>query len=267
MALITLLTDFGLRDEYAGVMKGVIATLNPGARVMDITHGIDPQDVIHGATILAAAYAYFPPGSIHVAVVDPGVGGTRPILAVDCNGHRFVAPDNGLLDRVLMDHSADRAVYVENRRYFLEPVSQTFHGRDIFAPVAAHLAAGLPLTELGPAADRSNLVRGVVPHPRPVGSDGLGGQVVAVDRFGNLMSTIRANDIKAMVERQPEGQMMVEICGHTIVGMANAYDSVAPMTLLAIIGSRGLLEIALRGGSAQDRLKAGKGDPVRVYLR
>ena len=154
MALITLLTDFGLDDEYVGVMKGVIAGIHKDARIVDITHQIGPQDVVHGAFILAASFSFFPRGSIHVAVVDPGVGSTRRILAVETGGHRFLAPDNGLMERVLIGQANATIVSVENERYFLKPVSATFHGRDIFAPVSAHLAKGLPLHQLGPRIDQ-----------------------------------------------------------------------------------------------------------------
>ncbi|BBO81650.1 hypothetical protein DSCO28_22160 [Desulfosarcina ovata subsp. sediminis] len=264
MSLITLLTDFGLRDEYVGVMKGVVASIHPRATVVDITHGIDPQDVTHGAYVLAAAYTYFPAGSVHVAVIDPGVGGKRRILAVECGGHRFVAPDNGLLDRVLADRPAASAVYVENQRHFLKPVSRTFHGRDIFAPVAAHLAAGRGLDELGPPVDRPQLVRGIVPGSRFKGAACLEGCVVAADHFGNLLTTIHAGDIARLVGRGDRKQVMVHVGGQAIHGIASSYDSVPPLTPLAIIGSRGLLEISINGGNAQQRLGAAKRDPVRV---
>jgi S-adenosyl-L-methionine hydrolase (adenosine-forming) len=263
--LISLLTDFGTRDEYAGVMKAVMAGINPQARIVDITHGIDPQDVIHGAFILSAAYGYFPAGTVHVAVVDPGVGGARRILAVECGGYRFVAPDNGLLERVLADQADTLVVTVENQRYFLRPVSRTFHGRDIFAAVGAHLAAGLPLSELGPVLDRRSVVSGVVPGCRFAAPDRLEGTVVAIDRFGNLMTSIDAAAVETLARRSAGSRLVVELAGSPIGGVVPFYDSVDKLHPLAIIGSRGLLEISINCGNAGRILKAGKKDSVRVY--
>lgn len=266
MALITLLTDFGTRDEYVGVMKGVIAGINPDARVVDISHSIDPQDIVQGAFILAAAYPYFPAGTVHVAVVDPGVGTARRVLAVACGGHRLVAPDNGLLERVLARQADIIAVCVENPRYFLKPVSDTFHGRDIFAPVAAHLAGGLPLTELGPVIDQQTMVTGVIPRWRFSTSTCLEGRVVALDRFGNLMTNIDAAGIDMLVRRFPGRQLTVELGDKRIDGLVNTYAGAEANRPVALIGSRGLLEIAVNRGNARQFLKADKNDVVRVRL-
>ena len=265
MPLITLLTDFGSRDEYAGVMKGVIAGIHPAARIVDITHHIDPQDVVHGAFILAAAYRFFPSGSVHVAVVDPGVGGGRRIVAVEGRGYRFLAPDNGLLERVLADLPSATVVAVENPRYFLHPVSRSFHGRDIFAPVAARLADGLPVTELGPTLERRSLVGGVVPDWRILEGGRLEGAVVAADRFGNLMTNIDAAAITRMEAIGSGGDLKVEVGGRAVGGIVTAYEKVPRQALLAIVGSRGLLEISVNCGNAQERLGAVKGDRVIVY--
>jgi len=267
MPLITLLTDFGLRDEYVGVMKGVIAGIAPRARVVDITHAIDPQDVVHGAFILAAAYAYFPVGSIHLAVVDPGVGGARRIIAVECAGHRFVAPDNGLLERVLDGHADIRVVAVENRRYFLAQVSQTFHGRDIFAPVGAHLANGLPLIRLGSGVGRNTLAAGVVPRCKLADAGRIEGRVVAVDRFGNLMTNIDAGTLRGLTRGATTDRVVVELAGARIDGIATSYGQVARNAPLSIWGSRGLLEISVNQGDAARILGVGKGDGVRVMLK
>lgn len=266
MSLITLLTDFGTQDEYVGVMKGVIAGINPDARVVDISHHIDPQDIVQGGFILAAAAPYFPAGTVHVAVVDPGVGGMRRILALECGGQRFVVPDNGLIERVLADQSPIAAVSVENQRYFLKRVSHTFHGRDIFAPVAAHLAAGLPLTELGLPVDRESIVSGVVPQCRFSTQNCLEGMVVAVDRFGNLMTNIDAATIDRLAQRVAGKKMIVELADKQIGGIVASYDHVARHTPLALIGSRGLLEISVNCGNARQALDAGKRDRVRVRL-
>jgi S-adenosylmethionine hydrolase len=264
MTLITLLTDFGTRDEYVGVMKGVIAGINPDVRIVDISHHIDPQDIVHGAFILAAAAPYFPDGTVHVAVVDPGVGSSRRILAVECGRQRFVAPDNGLLERIMAHHQVSEAVSVTDPRYFLDRVSCTFHGRDIFAPVAARLAAGLSLRELGPVVDRQSIVCGVIPRCRFSSQDCIDGAVVAADRFGNLMTTIDAAALDRLRRRTGGKPIVVELSGKAVGGLVASYDRVPEGSLLALIGSRGLLEISVNCGNARQVLNAQKYEAVRV---
>ncbi len=264
MASITLLTDFGTRDEYVGVMKGVIERINPHARVIDISHAVAPQDIVHGAYLLAATFRFFASGTVHVAVVDPGVGGRRRILAAEGEGYRFLAPDNGLLERVMGGLAVDTLVSVENRRFFLSPVSRTFHGRDIFAPVAAHLAKGLPLRELGPAIDRSRIVDNVLPGCRRSETGAIEGVVIAVDRFGNLMTNIEGASIEPLRGRNGAGRVAVELAGQPIGDLVDTYQHVEPLAPLAIIGSRGLLEISVNGGDARQMLGAQRNDPVRV---
>jgi len=266
MALITLLTDFGLDDEYVGVIKGVIAGIHTDVRTVDVTHQIDPQDVVHGAFMLAAAYSFFPSGTIHVAVVDPGVGSGRRILAVESAGHRFLAPDNGLLERVLDDRTDATVVSVENKRYFLSPVSQTFHGRDIFAPVAAHLACGLDLHQLGPIVDRHTMVTGVVPRCRFPSRHVIEGQVVAIDRFGNLLTNIDQIALEQLQHRFPGSAISVQLAKRCIHGIATDYQQGAQHMPLAIVGSRGLLEISVNCGSAHHLLGVDKKDTVRVTV-
>ena len=265
MAIITLLTDFGMQDEYVGVMKGVIAGLNPDATIVDICHHIAPQNIVHGAFILAAAYAYFPTGTVHVAVVDPGVGGKRRILAVDYDGQRFVVPDNGLIEQVLVGASPSAVVSVEKSRYFLASVSHTFHGRDIFAPVAARLAAGLPLAHLGPAVDPASMVSGVVPRCGFCKPTCIEGVVVAVDRFGNLMTNIDAASIDRLAQACPRKKMIVELAGRHIGSIVASYDHVPRQSPLGLIGSRGLLEISVNCGSAKKQLRAQIADRVHVH--
>lgn len=264
MALITLLTDFGLRDEYVGVMKGVIAGIHKDAQTVDITHSIQPQDVVHGAFILAASFSYFPPGTIHVAVVDPGVGGQRRILAAELAGHRFLAPDNGLLERVLADQTDVSVVSVEQEQYFLTPVSRTFHGRDIFAPVAAHLANGLQLDQLGPVVDRQILVTGVVPWCRFSAKHEIEGVVVAIDHFGNLLTNIDGLALDQLQHRFPGSDITVQLADTCIRGIASTYHGGQVGMPLAILGSRGLLEISINCGNAHHMLDAGKNDAVVV---
>jgi S-adenosylmethionine hydrolase len=266
MALITLLTDFGIQDEYVGVMKGVIARIHPDTRTVDITHQLDPQDVAHGAFILAASFSYFPDGTIHVAIVDPGVGGERRILAVEAASHRFLAPDNGLLERVLADQTDMTIVSVENERYFLSPVSHTFHGRDIFAPVAAHLACGLPLCELGPVVQREQIVTGIASPCRFDSARAIDGLVVAIDRFGNLMTNIDAATLEQLERRFPGAAMTVELAGRRIHGIASTYQNGSSHAPMAILGSRGLLEISVNCASAHQILGVGKNDRVRVSV-
>ena len=266
MALIALLTDFGTQDEYVGVIKGVIAGVAPDIRVVDICHHIEPQNVVHGAYILAAAVPFFPVGTVFVAVVDPGVGGQRRILAVEHGGRRFVAPDNGLVERVIGDGSGAAIVAVENRNYFLDPVSRTFHGRDIFAPVAAHLAAGLGLNELGPPLEPDAIVTDRIPRCRFAAPDRLQGEVVAADRFGNLMTTVDATAIGRLSRRAAGRQMVVTLGVKPIGPIVATYEQVAKYAPLAVIGSRGMLEISVNCGSARQVLSAEVGQIVGVQL-
>ncbi|PID40397.1 MAG: hypothetical protein CR984_03425 [Proteobacteria bacterium] len=266
MGLITLLTDFGIQDEYVGVMKGVIAGIAPDARVIDITHQIPPQNIVQGAFILAAAYPYFPVGTIHVAVVDPGVGTSRRLIGLACNGHRFLAPDNGLLEKVVAGQPEPSAVALENRRFFHEPVSRTFHGRDILAPMAAHLAAGCRLTDLGPAIDRQSMVSGVIPLYRRVSERCIQGCVVAVDRFGNLMTNIDAAAVASLQRDADHGELAVEVNGTPVGSPVKAYGDVPFNCLLAIFGSRNLLEIAVNGGNARELLGVDVHAEVHVRL-
>lgn len=192
--LIALLTDFGLKDAYVGVMKGVIARINPEATVIDITHEIRPQDVLGAALVLASAYPYFPKWSVFCSVVDPGVGGKRRIIALQTKNHRFIAPDNGLLAFVCKREEVLKSVSVEEKRYFLEEVSSTFHGRDIFAPVAAYLAKGLELEKFGPEAQRMTKL----PWPEPQAqADTLIGKIVYIDHFGNAISNVDSKLLKS----------------------------------------------------------------------
>lgn len=250
---ITLLTDFGPKDTYIGVMKGVIATVCPHAVIEDLSHGIAPQDVHEGAFLLAQSYSYFPPGTIHVAVVDPGVGGERSILGLEIDGFRFLAPDNGLLGGVLSGRTPDQVVRVENERFFLQPVSATFHGRDIFAPVAAHLAMGVPLGELGPVHEGAI----EMPWPLPRSEGGyLRGEVIHVDHFGNCITNLRASQVDA-------GTVTCNAdAGERRIPVAHHYSAVAVGGTLALAGSSGYVEISVRDGHAADQLGIKRGDPV-----
>jgi hypothetical protein len=259
--LITLLTDFGLTDEFAGVVKGVILGICPQASVVDLSHGIEPGGVYQAGLMLAASYHYFPLGTVHCAVVDPGVGSKRRIIAANHGGHFFVAPDNGLLALALADNPPQSAVIVENSAYFLNPVSATFHGRDILGPVSAYLAKGVALKNLGPSIDWKEVAS--LPFSRPLVEQGkIIGSVVAADRFGNLVTNLGAQDLRSLVERTRAANLSFCLAGKTIDGLARCYADVAPKSPVAVIGSRGYLEIAVRDGSARHFFAAEPGAGV-----
>jgi len=253
--VITLLTDFGARDHYAASMKAVIASRS-SARVIDITHEVAPQDVAGASYQLACCRGYFPAGSVHVVVVDPGVGSDRRAVAVAAGGYRYIAPDNGVLDMALSGAEVVEAFEVREERFFLQPVSATFHGRDVFAPVAAAVFEGCPLSELGPPA--GELVHLDLPHCRLEGGVAEG-SVIHVDRFGNVVTSVA----EGLVGGREVAR--VEIGGFG-VPFARTYADVAEGHVLAYWGSGGFLEIAVRGGSAADVLSAGVGRPVLVRL-
>ena len=263
--VITLTTDFGLTDSYVGVMKGVILGIEPTATVVDLCHGIRPQDVAEAAFVLGTAWNYFPADTIHVAVVDPGVGGPRRGIALRTAAATFVGPDNGIFSYVLAEAGVSvsqsglraiapvaLAVELSEPRYWLPGPSATFHGRDIFAPVAAHLAAGVPLVALGSAVDEIQLLPVTRPERRSDGS--LAGHVLHVDQFGNLITDIRRSDLVGLTDP------CFTIRGRRIRGLRRYYAE-AP-GLCALVGSSGRVEIALRGGSAAAELGADTGEPV-----
>lgn len=254
--LITLTTDFGVRDPFVGVMKGVILGICPDARLVDLTHEIEPQDIQGAQLALESAVGYFPPGTIHLAVVDPGVGSARRPLALEAGRQCFVGPDNGLFTFALADPGWT-AVTLEASQYRLPEVSRTFHGRDVFAPAAAHLARGVALAELGrPARD---LLRHPLPVARREGPD-LVGEVLAADRFGNLITSITAAQLGGA---PPVG---VEVAGQALGAPRAAYVEGERDRAAAIVGSQGRLEIFVRDGNARALLGAEPGTPVRVAL-
>ncbi len=261
MRCISLLTDFGLQDPYVGVMKGVIYGIAPDACIVDLTHQVQPQNILQGAVLLGDACKYFPSGSIHLAVVDPGVGTQRSGIAARIGTHYFVAPDNGLLTAVYeqAEEVGDEvlAVRLENERYWLPHVSRTFHGRDIFAPVAAHLAAGEELEALGGRLDSP--VRIAIPHPHRTDA-GWRAAVLMSDRFGNLISNLMADQLGSTVVRE------VRIGGVVVRKFSSTYGEAAPGELIALLDSSGRLSISLVNGSAQEAVEAQAGDVVEVIL-
>lgn len=276
--IVTLLTDFGVQDGYVAAMKGVILGINPSAVLVDVTHEIAPQDVRGGAFVLHTVHRYFPPRTVHLAVVDPEVGTARAGIALDTGEALFVAPDNGLLSYLLAAERASsergpapldsigtvqvavpegwRAVRLEESRYWLRNPSNTFHGRDVFAPVAAHLSRGEPVDSFGPGLEALRAFE--VPVGRRLPGGGIEGVVLHVDRFGNLITSIKAGDL-------PRGAVTVEIGGHHIQGLARAYAE--GRGLVALVGSSGYVEVALPGGSAARFTGLGLDASVRVVPR
>jgi S-adenosyl-L-methionine hydrolase (adenosine-forming) len=245
--LVTLLTDFGVSDPYAAVMKGVILSASRTARVVDITHGVPPQDVVTGSVFLGAAAPYFPPGCVHLVVVDPGVGGPRRAVAVQTERNWYVAPDNGVLTQILADEAVTACVDITGFAPNGAVRSATFHGRDIFAPVCGLLASGVPLADLGPPA--RDLVR--VESQTTRGGDGsVRGRVLFADSFGNLVSNVRRRDV-------PADTRHVRLGDPTTLSVAppvSHYGAVAEGAALTLWNSYDLLEIALNGGHMGERV-------------
>ena len=257
--IITLTTDFGLEDEYVGVMKGVILSGAPGAMIVDLTHGIRAQDVRQAAFVIRTACHYFPRGTIHIVVVDPGVGGQRKILLMTAGNQLFLAPDNGVLSFV---HRRDSRIYeVTNNRLFLPTISRTFHGRDIFAPLAAALANGLNLAEAGPGLADSEIV--FLPESEVVKTERkVAGRVISVDHFGNLITNIHRGMLPDNFRDDPS-RFSVQL-GMRMVAIRACYGDVSDGELLALVGSRDYLEIAVNCGNAARVLESSIGDEVVV---
>lgn len=255
--LITLMTDFGLQDGYVAAMKGLVLGLMPAARFVDITHLIPPQDIRWGSYILKSCYADFPPGTIHLAVVDPGVGTHRRAIAIQTARHFFVGPDNGLFSYILEEEVSVEARLLENRTLFRDTISSTFHGRDIFAPVTAHLAAGTPFESLGPSVNP--LVNSWV---RPtVTASFLEGEVLGIDHFGNIVTNIQR---KHVIEWGQESDFAVFLKNQKIPVFAITYADLFPGRPLALWGSSDHLEIAVSQGNAAAMYGARPGDRVRL---
>ncbi|MFH1993158.1 MAG: SAM-dependent chlorinase/fluorinase [Pseudomonadota bacterium] len=267
MSIITLLTDFGLKDAYVGLMKGVMLSINPSAVIIDLTHHVAPHDLTQAAFIINSSYRYFPAGTVHVIVVDPGVGSRRSIVVVRMMGHTFLAPDNGILTLLIDKADIDAMVRVENSDYFLESVSQTFHGRDIFAPVGAHISLGIDLNVLGmPIANKNGLVRMNIPKPYVSGQNELVGSVISIDRFGNCITNIDSECLERFCRAGALKKLQIVFRQSKIDGVSKNYESAGPQSPLAVIGSSGYLEIAVNCGSARRYFGIEKGDSVRLII-
>ena len=257
--IVTLLTDFGTDDTYVAQMKGVMLSIAPVLRFVDVTHAVAPQRVADGAWLLRTAYRTFPPGTVHLCVVDPGVGTARRPIAAQVDDWYFVAPDNGLLSWPLRGaRMTPRVVVLDRPRYLRAGVSATFHGRDVFAPVAAHLASGVPLGRLGSRIDDTILL------PAPGASadgDRVRGTIVHVDRFGNLVTDIEATLLR---ETFGDAALVVSVGRRRIGALVRTYGDAPPGAPLALIESSGCIEIAVRDGSAASLIGAGRGDAVTV---
>ena len=264
---ITLTTDFGQADGYVGTMKGVILSICPDASIVDISHDIRPQAIRQAAYVLSTAAPYFHPGTVHLVVVDPGVGSERRPIVVQTERATYVAPDNGVLSMAISQEPPRLAIHLTRREYHLPFVSATFHGRDVFAPAAAHLAAGADPRDMGTPIPVSDLVS--LPFNRPaLQPDGSWlGEVLHVDRFGNLVTSFHC---RSTPSKAGEGTMLnehsaIDVAGRRIGRVMRTYADVAPGDLVATIGSSGRVEIAVRDGNAATWLGVDVGEPVRVY--
>lgn len=273
--VVTLLTDFGTADGYVAAMKGVILGINPSAVLVDVTHEVAPQDVRGGAFVLYTSFRYFPPRTVHLVVVDPGVGTPRAGIILDTGDALFVGPDNGIFSYLLaggrtstergpaaLDNTGTvsvavpdgwSAVRLTESRYWLDNPSDTFHGRDIFAPVAAHLSLGVAIDSFGTPIDSLRAFE--IPAARSLPGGGIEGTVLHVDRFGNLITSIKAQDL-------PKGALVLEIGGHRVQGLVRTYAEGSG--LIALVGSSGHLEVALPGGSAARFTGLGLDAPLRI---
>lgn len=259
MAVVTLLTDFGEKDGYPGIMQGVIYSIAPDCRVVDLSHTVHPQAIFEGSLALLRAMPYFPPGSVHVGVVDPGVGTERRPIAARLGNQFFVGPDNGLVTSILehTERSGGEAffVHLDRPEFWLPSVSKSFHGRDIFAPVGAHLSNGVPIEDVGAHIEHVN--RLYIPLPTPL-DKGWSGEVIHIDHFGNVATNIRSNHLLAF------SAFHIKLKDHTINQFINSYGDAEEGELIALIDSSGYLSLAVVNGNAADALDTQSGDTLEV---
>ena len=261
--IVTLTTDFGTNDHFVGAVKGVILDIVPEAAIVDITHAVQAFDVLDGALAISQAYSYFPNGTVHVVVVDPGVGtNRRPILA-SSDGYHFVAPDNGVLSMVYAREERMHVRHITSDHYFRQPVSNTFHGRDIFAPVAAYLAKMVDSHKFGDEIE--DYVRFAAPRPKPTGENRLRAVVLKVDRFGNLITNVTPEDAPALFGAAATGFKIV-VGNKEITEIRTNYAEGAPGQVFGVLGSMGYLEIVANRAAAAQITGAGKGSEVNIVL-
>ncbi|MCK5423503.1 MAG: SAM-dependent chlorinase/fluorinase [Deltaproteobacteria bacterium] len=259
MSTITLLTDFGSEDAYVGVMKGVILSVNSSAKIIDISHAVDPQDLIEAAYLIKSCYRYFPEHTVHIVVVDPGVGSDRAIVALEMMGHVFLAPNNGVLTLLMDEGEIDAVVRVENTHYFLNSISQTFHGRDIFAPVAAHLAAGWPVEEVGPEIKAYSLLSS---KPAKRRGNRIEGEVTAADRYGNVILNIPGKLFEEFGIKRGRKLQVHFKNKKLMIKWAATYGEVPEGEGVILISGGGFLELAVNRGNAARKYGLEVGEAV-----
>ena len=261
--IITLTTDFGLNEHYVGAMKGVICGINPSAQLVDITHSVQSFDILDGAIAISQAYSYFPADSVHLVVVDPGVGSARRPIVAKVGTHIFVAPDNGVLSLVYEREESISVRHITSDHYFRQPVSSTFHGRDIFAPVAAYLSKGVELAKFGDEV--TDYIRFAAPRPKPAGPNSWKGAVLKTDKFGNLITNITPKDIPRLFEASPPA-FKITVGKAEVTRLSTNYAAGAQGEIFALLGSTGFLEISVNRGSAARTTGAEKGAEVSVTM-
>lgn len=261
--MITFTTDFGLTEHYVGAMKGVVYNINPAARIVDITNGIQSFDILDGAMAIAQAYSYFPTDTIHMVVVDPGVGGQRRPIVVNAGQYLFVAPDNGVLSFVYEREERVTVRHITAEHYFRQPVSNTFHGRDVFAPVAAYLSKGVETAKFGD--EINDYARFAAPRPKPAGANTWKGVVLKIDKFGNLITNITPGDIPQIFDGSSHA-FKITAGKAEVSKLCTSYAAGQPGEVFAILGSSGFLEISANKDSAARLAGANRGSEVNVTV-
>lgn len=256
--IVTLITDFGWGGEYVGAVKGAVLRVNPKCQVVDLTHQVEPQNILQAAHILKNTYSFFPGGTVHLAVVDPGVGSRRKAVAVKREEHLFLSPDNGVLSGILEGNKPAFGYEIKERKYFLSPVSDTFHGRDIFAPVAGHLSLGLDPSRLGPQIQSLKTID--LPRPRRF-KGGLTGRILWADSFGNLITNLDRREYGRELETR---RFQIKGKDWKIERVYRTYSEGLPGRPMALFGSGGFLEISVNRGNARNTLGLEPGDPITI---
>lgn len=261
--IVTLTTDFGSNDHFVGTIKGVILEIVPDANIVDICHAVQPFDVLDGALTIAQAYSYFPSSTVHLVIVDPGVGTARRPIIASSDRHHFVGPDNGVLSLIYAREERLHVRHVTADHYYLQPISNTFHGRDIFAPIAGYLAKGVETEKFG--EEITDFVRFNAPRPKPASENSIRGVVLKVDRFGNLVTNITEKDAPMLFQPEPP-PFKITVGNSEISDIKENYAQGVPKQVFGILGSMGYLEISANRGSAAQILAAGKGSEVILQL-
>ena len=261
--IITLTTDFGTTDHFVGAVKGVIVDIVPDVQIVDISHAVQAFDVLDGALAISQAYSYFPTGTIHMVVVDPGVGTTRRPILASSDGYHFVAPDNGVLSMVYAREERIHVRHITSEHYFRQPVSNTFHARDVFAPVAAYLAKLVDSHKFGDEIE--DYVRFAAPRPKATGENRMRAVVLKVDRFGNMITNITPDDAPALFAGE-SAKFKIVVGNREITEIRQNYAEGAPGEVFGILGSMGYLEIVANRAAAAQLIGTGKGSEVTIFL-